>query len=100
MRCIAQVCEGLRCRSSSVICMGSVIIQQQKENRTPNIPIRGRTHRRKHMRDNRPFLWIGVVAVMCLVAFKSMVAAPPAQQAASTTGEQSLVRRWIEQGFN
>jgi len=45
---------------------------------------------------------IGIAAVICLGGFQSMCAAVSPQRAARTNGEQAktLVRSWIERGFN
>ena len=54
------------------------------------------------MRQKWLLFCIGVAAVVCSGGFQSLCAATPAQRAAGTNGEQikTLVRRWIEQGFN
>jgi|SRR5215510_7500340 len=54
------------------------------------------------MRQKRLLFCIGVVAVVCSGGFQSRCAATPAQRAAGTNVEQvkTLVRRWIERGFN
>jgi steroid delta-isomerase-like uncharacterized protein len=54
------------------------------------------------MRQKRLLFCIGVAAIVCSGWCQSPFAAPPAQRAAGTNGEQlrTAVRRWIEQGFN
>jgi steroid delta-isomerase-like uncharacterized protein len=54
------------------------------------------------MRQKQLLFCIGVAAVVCSGGFQSMCATTPVQRAAETNGEQlkTLVRRWIEQGFN
>jgi steroid delta-isomerase-like uncharacterized protein len=54
------------------------------------------------MRQKRLLFCIGVAAVVCSGGFQSMCATTPVQRAAGTNGGQvkTLVRRWIEEGFN
>jgi steroid delta-isomerase-like uncharacterized protein len=54
------------------------------------------------MGQKRLLFSIGVAAVICLGGYESMCAATSAQGAARTNGDQvkTLVRRWIERGFN